>query len=430
MSYMTQAPNNYLENLRVFQRMALAGPRVKLKLAFNPTRGLFEAQEDGKLTALKRTFSLQKQSVTNDANFAIPLRETFLKALEMEMPRPELDQALQGLRKMRTAYNDEPAKLRKLGEVLAEIHRLIEPNYPRGDLEFLQAWRLADPAKFFSDADFAFLHQIFANKQIMEELPSTGGYSPAMVSQKIYGIYNGVLENHLDKVDSPVDWLQALPKTFNPSLQNHGVVIAGNENRIVKSQRKARDFIYYSTELQFDAQLWRVYLNFGPRDAAAVLKTIVQLTSTRHIKSFKIAGPLGFHTRCDKIVAYVYSQFDAKAVAVTLKDKHGDAFRDPIPHMTHKLHPGVAVGVEPAKVALGFSRKEAGGKKGKSYGSIRSDLLASAVLHYFDNKTVLCKGPPPVTPEEAFLKCAVVAFQSYDQELNPEHYKYDQDDEE
>jgi hypothetical protein len=435
------AAANYRGNLRLFRELVTQPDGFKL--AYDSSTGLFVVQDGGLITALKRTYA-GDQSVTNDAAFARPIRDIFLEAVLSGEQAAELEKALNGLRKLRNTYKGEAAKLKKLNDLLAELRDAIQ-GADRSDAVFLEKWKQADPRSCFTKEDLKFLKKIFADKTIMDQgsalLRNRGEASPALLSMQIYRKYNEVIGGEQIPNGQRKSWLQTLPKEFEPSLQNspwfnpstgknEPMPVHGNENRIVASRDLGSDFIYYSTpQRRLREQLWRVYLNFHFKDASAVLKTIVDRSAHNKVSSFKIAGPANFHTRCDKIVAYVYSKDQAEKLAYTLKNAHPKAFLDPVPNMTIRHFAGIALGAEPASVGLGFDShegqrvrdpqgKDRGPDNRKSYGSIRSDLLASAVLHYHENKEVFCGGKPPLATEEnAFLKCAAVAFQGYAAEL-------------
>jgi hypothetical protein len=425
----TPAANQYRANLNVFK--SLRQPGRKFKLAYNGQTGLFETQSDNVLTSMSRTFSRTTQSVTSEANFATPVREVFMEAVLSNTAPPELNEALEGLRKLRDTYNNEPDKLRVLGKLLADLQDMIQERGPPLDRQILDAMARAKPLLIFSPEDLDFLDRLLEDDTIMNyparlerRSPSA---APAELSQLIYRQYGGAFNDGTERIPDHLDWLQSLPRApFKPRLQNCGVSVPGHENLIANSPRWARDFIYFSTKITLEEELWRIYLNVRWASAAAVLQELADAAKTYHVHAFKVAGPADFHSRADKVVVYVYSLALAQRLANHLHVTFPAGFNAGHPAMTTVRYPGIALGIEPRSVPLGFGHRQGSnpGHEPQSYGTIRSQLLASAVWHFHMYKEML-KLPAGVLfseryhDREAFLRLAAVAFRGYRDDLRP-----------
>lgn len=397
-------------NLEVFR--SLRGRR-DAKLTYDRATGQFSIQSGTGINLQRAWNNLGKsadevQSVTNAEMFSNPIRETFAEAVVQGVSSPTaLNEALEGLRALRTSYNGQGTKLAVLNPLLAEIDQLLRGSVTTIRDEFLQAWNSADPANFFSADDLGFLRQLYRDADVMN-LPltqRTNRYLPTLLREKIYRKYN---EAQDEPIADRSRWVNALPTDCKRRLQDGSAEYARGE---------AHD--YFDTFMHFypkqsahqGGQLWRVYLNCTDRYASAMLSTLTECSRIFGIKSFKVGRPDDYHTRSDKIVVYLYTRTNAVALAQHLSKTYGaGAFHNSVPAFVLPVAPGIGIGVEPEQVQLGFEVRDR-----HSFGSIRSKLLASAILHYYEASCTLHE-----KTEMSFLKWAVVAFSGYHDDLEPE----------
>ncbi len=178
-----------------------------------------------------------------------------------------------------------------------------------------------------------------------------------------------------------------------------------------KSKEKYyRDFIYF--EVKRGPAKVRVYANVKAIHMAKFVKFLKNEISRLlggGIMSFKVTGPGAISGRTDTVVIYCRSKHDADTLASNLLKVKG-YFNPQVPGMTSRVSPGIgiATGAEPAKQATGLGVKpKKYGEDAQSFGTIRSELIAGAILNYNMNKHVYGEG------FDVFCKFVQVAFRGY-----------------
>ena len=201
------------------------------------------------------------------------------------------------------------------------------------------------------------------------------------------------------------------------------------------------DFIYFVVENKDIT--YRVYANVKFDSAIKVVKYLKLIITHEpgYIIHFKVVGPdYFFGGRADTIVIYCENEHKADGIALALADEEGlrNAFNVEVPAMTKLASPGIGVstGAEPEYQATGmqkrpgklaYKRNDLRGnpvwtptnqwlpeaQAGQSFGSIRSELIAMAILNFNENKGLVGFGDT----FEVFKKFVAVAFRSYG--LNP-----------
>jgi hypothetical protein len=176
----------------------------------------------------------------------------------------------------------------------------------------------------------------------------------------------------------------------------------------------------------------RLYLNVQMSGVPAVfwyLKKYIGLHPADHgIVDVKTIGPAGVARRADVIVVYCSSQEAALALGTAINtspERSLFRFNIGVPGMTTYVSPGVgiAIGAEPKPQAtgMGFAAREFDFTKGaenqwhqdpewrnkQSFGAIRSQLIAMAILNYNVNK------PDYGASFESFKKFVCTAFTGY-----------------
>ncbi|NYZ14274.1 hypothetical protein HL658_17090 [Azospirillum sp. RWY-5-1] len=430
---MPTAADKYEDNIRFF-----AGLRARtgsFKLEYDRNSGLFKVAGN----FVKRTFGNKgsgehAQSVTNDTMFKDPIVSVFKAAFDARFGGGLRWQAYNGLCNLRRAYPDGD-KRRSLEATLTAVQ-----PYTKGGiiLDLEDQLRTIQPENVLGPLDLDFMRQVWLNRAPLFNLldRATGAdrntHFPdhkvsarpyASLANAIYRLYNGHIE---PKIADPALWAMKLPRIykkgagFGLSLQHTKTFVpAGSAGTIASNHDQGTDFIYYSTHREHPGQqLWRIYLNFPADSAPKILMFLMANAKRRAIHSFKIAGPLAFHTRKDKIVIYVsLSQrdnlvADLQGKAATFK------FADPVPGMTIGRHPGIAIGVEPTDLETGFSGNLDPKMMGRqSYGSIRAELIAMALTNMHAAAEDL--GGAYLNDETTFLKWVAIAFKAHAANLNP-----------
>lgn len=182
------------------------------------------------------------------------------------------------------------------------------------------------------------------------------------------------------------------------------------------------DFYYFDVNDNIDAT-YRVYLNVKPEKVEKIVSEIngyLIFTGGAAVESFKVSGPSSMSYRTDNIVIYVKDKNEASHLANYLRRRGNwfeSCFNTDIPNMTKVVSNGISIGAEPENhVATGFGRigtsrngnelifRE---KVQKSFGSLRSQAIAAAVINYNENKNLLGAS------FENFKKFVAVSFRSF-----------------
>lgn len=430
---MPTAADKYEDNLRFFA--GLRSRTGSFKLEFDRNSGLFRVAGN----FVSRTFGNRNsgefaQSVTNDAMFKDPIVSVFKKAFDERLHSGLRSQAFDGLCNLRRAYTAGD-KRQGLEATLAAIKPYIKSEIIR-DLE--DQLRTIKPDTVLGPLDLAFMRDVWANRAALFRLldRATGAqrntHFPdrdpnarpfASLANEIYALYNGHIE---PKIDDPSLWAKKLPRIYKDSVgfglklqHTNTFVPADDVGKIASNRNHGTDFIYYSMGHHINGQqLWRVYLNFPADTAPRILMFLMMKAKSRAIHSFKIAGPLAFHQRKDKIVIYVSLSQRDRLVNDLQANAGTFRFTDPVPGMTIGRHPGIAIGVEPTDLDTGFSSSiNPARSKRQSYGSIRSQLIAMALTNMHAAAEDLGRGY--LNDEATFLKWVAIAFKAHADNLNP-----------
>ena len=168
------------------------------------------------------------------------------------------------------------------------------------------------------------------------------------------------------------------------------------------------DFIYFHPVWDLNAG-YRVYANAKFESAVSVLGTLLQFLKENQdrggVSSFKVCGP-AMPPRADMIVVYCENKPAAEEIA-KLFLKTPNVFNMPVPEMTSRADnvAGVALGAEPTWQATGLGShkgrraeqdaRRMGFPEGQarhapqSFGSLRSEAIAAAILNFKENKGLL-----------------------------------------
>ncbi len=247
-----------------------------------------------------------------------------------------------------------------------------------------------------------FLWRIFNNRPIMTERPQGEN-----IAKDIYHIYMSnsgmnTVSNYQDNkrlVDEVWEQVRNHRLLQNGALQNerdrndNPIFLRGMHNFMKKNQLAERyfyDFIYF--QIERGEATYRLYLNVKMAFMARVvghIKNYLDTTNNHGVKDFKLAGPASMSIRKDTIVCYCSSRDTARQLADQLIDLR-DHFDSDVPAMTSKYADGMSFGAEPVSQATGFSAAKYSGnaelESRQSFGSIRSQLIAMAVVEYNANK--------------------------------------------
>lgn len=152
----------------------------------------------------------------------------------------------------------------------------------------------------------------------------------------------------------------------------------------------------------------RLYLNVGLDFISVVAHGIlkyVNKTPNHGLLDFKIAGPAAVLSRRDVFVVYFRTKEAAQAMGqFFLTPEYAPLFRPAVPEMTSQLANGIGVstGAEPVQQKTGMGLDD-----GKSFGTIRSELIAMAMLNFNENRGQLGND------FETFKRFVCLAFKSY-----------------
>lgn len=444
----TAAGRQYSANLQFFSELRNRNEPFQLQL--NNETGLFYAYNG---TGFTRTIgnifsgSGSKQSVNNDAMFTNPIKDVFTEAILNGADQHRITQAFDGIIKVSKYYTSDPVKSKKINQLIYELKSLTGINLKQNTLsqELSIEYRNIDPKTALSVEDRDFIGKIWLNmpdlikstKEATEKPPYSNRKQTkpyAVIADKIYRLYNS--SDYIGvKITDIKNWVSSLPKMptrigSGLYLQHSGVFLTSNQlGQIVTNPDYGADFIYYSIgHKMLGAKLWRIYLNFEANQAATILNFLMDQSKRNlyPIHSFKIAGPEAFHRRVDKIVIYIYGRVEAIKLAGALQKIGG--FEDPVPAMTQKQHVGIALGIEPESLETGFSAEtDPTEARRQSYGSIRAQLIAAALIHFYDNaeyaKQIFndekCTAQFYLTKKEFFEKWVAIAFKHYKEYLEP-----------
>ncbi|WP_341991329.1 T3SS effector HopA1 family protein [Azorhizobium sp. AG788] len=436
---MPTAADEYQRNIAFFA--SLTGQTGTVKLEFNATTGRFSLGSRALLRTLDNwtSSSAAKQSVLNDLTFHDPIVAVFRAAALHNMPILDRRNAYQGLASLRRQYT-EPDKSARLQATLVDVLQFV----PSALIEQTRArYRDMDPDTVLGPLDRAFMDIVWEQRAALFELldaaeaPDLGNdvnVRPyAQLANRIYGLYGGHIEPRITNMRA---WVAALPALMGEPgaryyyLQHSDIELpVARRGEMVTNGDYGSDFVYYTTgHGRENEKLWRIYLNFEAAAAPDIINHLWDLAGTHRIHSFKIGGPLTFHTRVDKIVIYVR----LSGLQTLLDDliHHAVAFRckDPVPQMTIQLAAGIAKGIEPGSLDLGFSVKQDRETriydfnprelKRQSYGSIRAQLIAAALtqMHAVVETDALVRGDYR-SNKTVFLKWVAIAFESYRAQL-------------
>lgn len=429
---MPSAADKYIENINFFASLAQRTGTVKL--SYNNTAGVFSVASK----ALFRTIAniagsaADKQSVSNDAMFHDPIVAVFRAAADNNMSVGKRYAAFSGLETLRRQYKEQD-KSAHLERTLRDIRQYV----PRTELDELRdRFNAINPLIVLGPLDLEFLDTVWNDRgrlfRLLNEAERPEGAVNnrnrpyGVLADQIYALYNGHIE---PEINDPIAWAKSLPALMSQGgmnyyhLQHSNVMLAEKKSgQMVSNPGYGSDFIYYTAGHNVPGQaLWRIYLNFDAAAAADILTFLWGRGPGSGIHSFKIAGPLAFHTRKDKIVIYV--SISGRDTLVGALRTNAAAFRlkDPLPGMTIKQAPGLAIGIEPSSLDTGFSRDlDPRKSRRQSYGSIRAQLIAAALTNMYgvieDDKK---KRQRYLGDKNVFLKWVAIAFQSYANALNP-----------
>lgn len=432
---MPSAADEYVYNIDFFATLSRQTGTVKLE--YNATTGRFSVASAAFFRSIGNWGKGDaKQSITNNSMFHDPIVAVFRAAATHDANEVKRLNAFHGIQSLRKHYSDAE-KLRYLTATLNDI----KPFIPESAGEKLMAhFRRIDPATVLTPLDLTFMDKIWdfratlfafleeGQKPDPANNPEVRPY--AQLASAIYRQYGGHLEPRITNLE---EWIKSIPTISHKGaphypLQNKGYFPASKYMKLITSRYYGADFIYYSVNQGVDREeIWRIYLNFAPENAGVLLRFLGEQAATYHIHSFKIAGPLAFHTRTDKVVVYVsHSGLDGLTTTL-IRDAATFGFCNPVPAMTIQLAPGISKGVEPGSVNLGFSvMYDRDGNldlsprqlRRQSYGTIRSQLIAAALTQMYavEHDSALARGAY-LGDKQNFLKWVAIAFESYRDEL-------------
>lgn len=266
-----------------------------------------------------------------------------------------------------------------------------------------------------------FLQKVYDDDKIMSGSAVTG--PGKNLADEIYDLYSGTgvgaagVTNFQQNKAFILDlWkeVERHPRLSKAKLQYTRATLADLAAHLKAGKKAAKrffnDFIYF-TVVGGGAKV-RVYANVKPSYAVALVKLIrdhMAGTPQHGVQSFKVVGPGAMAGRADTVVVYLASKPAADALASELA-KRKTWFHPQVPAMTSQVAPGVGVatGAEPVPQATGLGEKPKGyPESAQSFGTIRSELIAAAVLNYDENKHVFGEGA------DVFAKFVATAFRGY-----------------
>jgi hypothetical protein len=301
-------------------------------------------------------------------------------------------------------------------------------NRPRSDALYGPAdprWRSAAELDFARELSKpaimdpslqSFIQKIFQRHDLMA--------GPDDLAVKIYKIYNGE-----GLGDTPVsglyaDWTRFVkelwylvgldPQLSKGSLQFTKLPLQKLIEILEHNDRPKdacfKDFIYFN--VQAGQPQARVYANAKFSHALPVfacLKDYIAATLDHGILALKLVGPAAIEARNDTFVIYCLTKAAADRLAARLVTLQGHFDAD-LPAMTTPVQGGVGVstGAEPPQGEIGLGPERPEGYHGaQSFGGLRSELIAGAILNFNANKHIYGNG------FEAFSKFVCVAFRGY-----------------
>jgi hypothetical protein len=162
---------------------------------------------------------------------------------------------------------------------------------------------------------------------------------------------------------------------------------------------------------------------YASPQASAVSSVAQTLLKTDGVVDFKFAGPAAIGTRSDGLVVYCSGRDAAEKIASTLSGKvQADTGR---PAMTEAADNSGAIGIgaEPAWEATGMRTRLKGDRGGakeanaQSFGTIRSEILASAILYLRENRDWAKK--LKITEAELFKRFVATGLKGWQRALEP-----------
>ena len=121
------------------------------------------------------------------------------------------------------------------------------------------------------------------------------------------------------------------------------------------------------------------------------------------------------------MVVYLYTQRCAELLAQYLHRNYQSAFVPGTPGLTCYRYPGIALGAEPRQIPLGFGTEKKPGTEPQSFGTIRAQLLASAVCDFtvYHRDRKLMEKRDFYHGADALVRMAAIAFEGYRNDLMP-----------
>ncbi|MCS3747986.1 hypothetical protein FHY18_003614 [Xanthomonas arboricola] len=170
------------------------------------------------------------------------------------------------------------------------------------------------------------------------------------------------------------------------------------------------DFLYF--QLHPGAATCRVYLNVIFESMPNVVQTVLDLPPVLYaeITGFKTDGPGA--SRADSVVIYCKTRATAEQVAAIMLARIAEgtvrSSDQTVPAMTTRLGAGVALGAEPRQQETALMAPVPGRPRtAQSFGTIRSQAIAAAILSYRANRHLLGGD------YEVFRKFAAIAFKGF-----------------
>ena len=163
----------------------------------------------------------------------------------------------------------------------------------------------------------------------------------------------------------------------------------------------------------------RLYLNVKLDSIPKILTELwsyIKQHPDHGVTSFKIAGPYAAPLRADTMVAWCITKERAERLGNHLLRFEG-CYRTQAPGLTARLHPhlGVAIGVEPEQQATGMMAGKGADVARQSFGTIRSELIAMAIVNFRVYINIHPAG------FDLFARCVCTAFRGYGLDpMNPE----------
>lgn len=304
----------------------------------------------------------------------------------------------------------------------------------------------------------AFCEQVFNNDSLMK-----GKASPGLVSRMIYNLYvdNGKVKlkpipnSWKDYYDY---WLSIYKANKNAFLQNYRLTIREVLGRFAMAMSWKKytgdptewedfrdgvlddiqtkwesDFIWHSGSASSTTH--RVYANLALSSIPTVSKL---LQGESGVSGYKFAGPSDFGTRGDAMVCYCESESVAKRIAKKLHVDKNVEIQEGTSGMTTQTtgSTGIGIGAEPEWIATGMEDlnhdylqeladeaskgnskaeellKSYATQTAQSFGSIRSQIISSAIQHFKDNKGLTKKYS--ISEKELFFRFVALGLEGYD----------------